>query len=153
MQNAERRMQNCGVGKADGLVRGSQGLTERKRGAVSTAQDIGGFIPTISNQSGSPRDLSCGGVICGDGLDIISPQSFFCKKMTAPLAARGAFLIRRQSRHLNLSNGQHRFSHSENTIARSTHHLPSGTIVYITRRRAQFIIYRFSIASYHISLI
>jgi len=80
MQNAERRMQNCGVGKADGLVRGSQGLTERKRGAVSTAQDIGGFIPTISNQSGSPRDLSCGG----------SPAA---RDKKAPLAARGAVIL------------------------------------------------------------
>ena len=31
-------MRNEGVGVADGLIRGSQGLTERKRGAVSTAE-------------------------------------------------------------------------------------------------------------------
>jgi len=33
------------VSLRDGLVRGSQGLTERKRGAVSTAQDAGRAVP------------------------------------------------------------------------------------------------------------
>ena len=54
---------------ADGLVRGSQGLTERKRGAVSTAQGEGRAVPDREHKLiGVPaKRRLCGGV-ASDGL-------------------------------------------------------------------------------------